>query len=385
MHKKYITWGNKKYKVLQKPTRHIVIDALENKPNIAARWNLKSDNPPKACTCDMIHLSPYKNCSIGCTFCSLPRYRGYSLLKYQHGISVVFSNYDTYVNSWLEKCNFLHTVDFGADADVFMDLNRRYHMTEKTMEVLNKWGVPFTATTKGRFTKRAIDALSKNPNSWAQISIITTDETIRKQLVPGADGATINQIAANVEALKSAGVHVTARIQPYISGLSERPFELIKSVSDMGFDSVVFGFMRVPMSAGKVLLEEYSRISGRDFSKLYTEKTPGYWQISDQKALRILEEVKKACNKYGLDLGLCDVYTKNNGVYQSEQPNFGNCKSCETVNAYGYVKNPENNQFERVEGCIGNCFYCNTTPCGFPQFNKSVKYSIKDYSKLIQS
>lgn len=379
----YVTWGNKQYKVLQKPSRHIRINALDNKPTISARWNLKKDNPPKACTCDMIHLAPYKGCTIDCSFCSLPRYRGFGVLKSKHDVSVVFDKYDEYVDSWIKKCHFLHTFDFGADADVFMDINRRYHMTEKTMSVLNKWGVPFTVTTKGHYTDWAIDELSQNPNSWAQISVVTADEAIRKQLIPGEEGATIDQIGADVEALKFSGVHVTARVQPYIYGLSEPPKKLIKMIKNMGFDSVVFGLMRAPMGAGKKLLEKYSELSGYGLVDLYSEKTPGYWQIPDETALKILTDVKKACDHYGLEIGICDVYTKGqNGKYKSMQKQFGSCTSCETVNSYGYCRGQNDDKFKQVENCIGNCMYCKSSPCGNHQFYSSVQYQIKDYAKL---
>lgn len=376
-----ISWGSKEYKVYSKPTKHIRIDAFENKPSISARWNVKSDNPPKACTCDMIHLTPYKGCTINCSFCSLPRTRGFGILKSRDGISVVFENYDAYVDEQISKCNFLHTFDFGADADAFMDLNRRYHMTEKTMQVLNKWGLPFSVTTKGVFTDWAVEELSKNPHSWAQMSIVTTDEELRKQIILGSDGATVEQIKDNVRRLKEAGVHITARVQPYIHGLSEKPERLIASIADMGFDSVVFGFMRAPMGAGKKLLDYYGELSQKDFTKLYTTKTPGYWQIPDSLALKILERVRNACDKYKLPLGLCDVYIKDgDGQYKSLQREFGTCRACETVNAYGYRRN--GNKFERVKKCIGNCLYCKNSSCGHPQFYTSVKYTIKDYAKL---
>ena len=376
-------WGSKEYRVYTKPTRHIVIDAFENKPTISARWNLKQDNPPKACTCDMIHLTPYKGCTIDCSFCSLPRHRGFGVLKSQQALSVVFENYAEYVDEHIKQCNFLHTFDFGADADVFMAVNRRYHITEKTMRVLNKWGLPFSVTTKGIISDEAIEELKQNPCSWAQMSVITANEDLRKQIIAGSDGATVEQIRDNVERCKAAGVHITARVQPYIVGLVEKPEELIASVADMGFDSVVFGFMRAPMGAGKQLLQKYSDISGKgkDFSKLYCEKTPGYWQISDDRAKKILERVRKACDKYNLPLGLCDVYVKNeDGSYVSLQKEFGTCKACETMNSYGWVRNGD--KFEKVDKCIGNCLYCKKSPCGYSQFHDSVKYTIRDYSKL---
>ena len=379
-----ITWGSKEYKVYSKPTKHIRIDAFDNKPVISARWNLKSDNPPKACTCDMIHLTPYKGCTIDCSFCSLPRIRGFGILKSHESISVVFENYAEYVDESISKCQFLHTFDFGADADVFMSLNRRYHVTEKTMEVLNKWGVPFSVTTKGVYTDWAIEELSKNPYSWAQMSVITTDEELRKQIIPGEDGATVEQIRDNVKRLKAAGIHVTARVQPYIVGLSEKPDVLIGEIADMGFDSIVFGFMRAPMGAGKQLLQSYSEISGKDFSKLYCEKTPGYWQISDSRALKILERVRKACDENHLSLGLCDTYVKNeDGTYRSLQKEFGTCAACETVNSYGWVR--QGDKFVKVDRCVGNCMYCKAAHCGHPQFHDSVKYTIKNYAKLGES
>lgn len=376
-----ITWGSKEYRVYEKPTRHIRIDAFENKPSISARWNVKSDNPPKACTCDMIHLTPYKGCTIDCSFCSLPRIRGFGILKSHDSVSVVFENYPEYLDEWISKCHFLHTFDFGADADVFMDLNRRYHVTEKTMQVLNKWNLPFSVTTKGVYTDWAIEEIAKNPFSWAQMSVITTDEDLRKQIIPGADGATIDQIRDNVKRLKKAGIHVTARVQPYIAGLVESPEKLIPKIVDMGFDSIVFGFMRAPMGAGKQLLEQYGELSGRDFTKIYSTKTPGYWQISDKRALKLLERVHDTCQKNKIPLGLCDVYIKNeDGQYESLQSKFGTYRACETRNSYGWRRNGD--RFEKVQNCTGNCFYCSHSPCGHHEFYDSVKYSIRDYARL---
>ena len=375
-----IKWGNKNYKVYSKPTKHIRINALETKPSISARWNKKSDNPPKACTCDMVHLAPYKGCTIDCSFCSLPRYRGYGLLKYKQGISVVFENYPEYVNQEISKCDFLHTFDLGADADCFMSLNKRYHITEETMEVLNKWQLPFSVSTKGVITDRAIDELAKNPNNWAQISLITIDENKRKQIIPGDDGATIEQIKDNVQSLKSQKVHVTARLQPFMPFISENPKELIPWIKEVGFDSVVFGLLRLPMGAGKGIFQEYNKISEKDYTKLFTTKTPGYWQISDKLLHKILRQTRRLCDEYELEFGLCDVYDQKNGQYRSLQKLYGNCMACETVNCYGYVR--KNDHFVKASKCIGNCLYCKTSPCGHPQFYESVSYTIKDYQRL---
>lgn len=377
-----IEWGSKTYKVFTKPNKHIVIDAMEAKPTISARWNLKSDNPPKACTCDMIHLTPYKNCTIDCSFCSLPRYRGYGLLKSKEGISVVFDNYDEYLDQEIAKCTFLHTFDFGADADSFMALNKRYHMSEKTMAVLNKWGLPFSVSTKGVFTDWAIEELAKNKHSWAQISVITMDETKRKQIIPGDDGATIDQIIDNVKRLKAAGVHVTARLQPFIPYISENPKIFIPWLKSVGFDSVIFGLLRAPMGAGKKLLNKYTEMSGHPFDELFSNRTPGYWQIPDELLHKILKQARKVCDENDIKFGLCDVYAKTETGYESLQPIYGNCTACETVNAYGYIR--VDDTFKRVKHCLGNCLLCNGKPCGHEQFPASVKYTISDYKKLKQ-
>lgn len=375
-----IKWGSKEYKVYTKPTRHIVVGALESKPNISARWNTKQDNPPKACTCDMIHLTPYKGCTIDCDFCSLPRYRGFGVLKSKHGVSVVFENYPEYVDQQISQCNFLHTFDFGADADVFMSVNRRYHIAEKTMAVLNKWGLPFSVSTKGVFTDWAIEELAKNENSWAQISVITNNEEKRSAIIPGSDGATVDDIVDNVRRLKEAGVRVTARLQPFIPYVSENPKVLIPWLKEVGFDSVVFGLLRAPMGAGKKLLSKYGYLSGRDYEALFSQKTPAYWQIPDEMLHKILRQARRLCDDNGLEFGLCDMYASTPDGYVSLQSQYGSCTACETVNCYGYRRNGD--KFERVPKCPGNCLVCKKSPCGHPQFYESVKYTMKDYAKL---
>jgi len=382
-----IKWGNTEYEVVEAPTRHICINALENKPEIKARWNTKESVPPKSCTQDVIHLVPYKNCTIDCSFCSLPRYRGFGLLNHKYHASVVFTDYSKYIDEEIAKTNFMHTVDFGADADVFMRLNDKYHETEKTMAVLNKWGIPFSVSTKGKFTDWSIDELAKNKYSWAQMSIITNKESDRKKLIPGEEAATVADMESNIDRLKARGIKVTARVQPYIPYFSTPLEELIPYLADLGFDGIVFGMMRAPMSAGKSLLEKYGKIAGVDYSQFYTEKWPAYWQLDDKLTKEIVGKARKLCDVEGLKFGLCDMYCRDkNGNGYSIQDEFGNACACECVNAYGFTRKPNEKVFHKVDKCIGNCLKCTevNTPCGNPQFASSVKYTMKDYQKLLK-
>lgn len=366
-----IQWGNKMYQVIKEPTPHIVMDALEVKPKIPGRWGLKTDQVPKACTMDVLHLSAYKGCTVDCPFCSLPSYRGYGLLKHKYGASVVFENYDTYVLQKLVEARLVHTFDFGADADAFMPLNDCYHITEKTMKVLNYFGVPFTVTSKVTYPDEAIEQLAQNEANWAQISVVRLDK------------GSIDQLADNLTRLKVAGVRVTARVQPYIIGYSNPINEFIPALKELGFDQVVFGFLRAPMGRGKKLLQLYSKGNDYNLEDLYTEKYPGYWQVDDRVQWSYLKQVRAACDGVGLNLGLCDTYAKDEqGKIHSLQPEFGSCASCECVNSYAYVKKPGDTKFTRVERCCGNCLLCTSPACGVPEFAQSVMADLDGYQRL---
>jgi len=366
-----IQWGNKKYQVIDKPTPHIVMNALDLKPKIPGRWGLKTDKVPKACTMDVLHLSAYKGCTVGCEFCSLPAFRGYGLLMYKHGVSVVFEDYDKYVLDKLVSARMVHTFDFGADADAFMEVNDKYHLTEKTMMVLNRFEVPFTVTSKLRYPDGAIDLLAENEANWAQISVVRLDDK------------SIDLIADNVSRLKKAGVPVTARVQPYIIGYSNPLDELIPALKKLGFDQIVFGFLRAPMGRGKRLLKKYSEGNEYDLEEVYTEKYPGYWQVHQCLQEAFLMNLKSLCQVEGLPLGLCDVYAKDHqGKIISLQPKYGSCKSCECVNGYAYVKKPGEGIFKKVEKCCGNCLLCVSPACGVPEFAESVVADINLYQKM---
>ena len=383
MHEK-LNWGHKQYPIIKTPTPHIVLNSFEKKPAIFARWNLKDDKIPKACTVDVLHLSPYKGCTVKCSFCSLPRFRGYNLLFTKHKVSIVFEHYDQYVDSEIEKADFLHMFDFGADADACMPLNSYYRLTEKTMAVLNKWGIPFTITTKLTYPDSIIHELLQNKNSWAQYSIFTLKNAVLKHLTNNT--VSVLDIVANVKRVKKAGITVTARLQPYIPYISEPLEEIVPKLVDMGFDNIVFGLFRAPMSRGTKLLQEYSVISSVinkkniDYTKLYSEKYPGYWQLPDRHSIMLVEKMRALCDKYRIKLGLCDIIVKKDGKFVSLQGEYGTEMSCECKNSHGYYK--VNNVFKKVPSCIGNCLYCRQTNCGFPEFYDSVKYDIKKYQRL---
>ena len=366
---KKIPWGNNTYEVVEHPTPHILLDAFKVKPNIPGRWGLKSDNPPKACTMEVLHLSAYKGCTINCRFCSLPQYRGYGLLMHQYGVSVVFENYDQYVREGLSNSAIVHTFDFGADADAFMSLNNEYQLTEKTMSVLNDFGVPFTVTSKAAFTTEGINQLKRNPDNWAQISIYGEHQ--------------MDRIVYNMKLLTAAGIKVTARIQPYIPGFSPPIPSLIELIKDLGFSQVVFGILRAPNGKGKKLLEHYSMVGSFDLVNLYSESMPGYKQLNKGTQDCLLNEVKKYCELYQLPLGLCDEYQKQfDGSIVSLQSKYGTCESCECVNSYAYVQTTPG-KFKKVSGCSGNCLSCTDNKCGVPEFAASIRTDIKGYQKLL--
>lgn len=369
-----VPWGSKEYVVVEEPTPHIVIDALESKPTIPGRWGLKSDTVPKACTMDVLHLAPYKGCTVGCAFCSLPQYRGYNLLYNKHGVSVVLENYDLHLEQQLKSARIVHTFDFGADADVFMAVNDRYKVTQKTMQVLNKFKAPFTVTSKCRFPDDAIELIAEQPESWAQISVVTLDDE------------TVALLKDNMKRLKAAGVKVTARVQPYVLGVSPNITDMLGVIKAFKFDQVVFGLLRAPMGKGRKLLDLYNQDNEYDLNKIYHEKYPGYWQMDNKLQRAILAEAKEACADLGLKLGLCDVYEKQkDDSILSLQPEYGTCKSCECVNGYAYVKAPGAEVFTKVKGCPGNCLLCvENPPCGVPEFSASVVSNLSGYQRLVK-
>lgn len=375
-------WAGKEFKNYKDPSPHIVMDALEVRPEIKGRWGLKDSNPPKACTCEMLHLAPYKNCNVGCAFCSIESVRGYGWFKHQKGYSVVFENYDEYVRQELEKTNFIHPFDFGADADVFMDLNDKYHLTEKTMRVLNEFHAPYSITTKGLFSKEAIVLMSLSEYSWAQFSMLSLKDNTNAKFI--TNPAPVKSVEKNIRQLKNRGVKVTVRIQPYIPYVTTYLALFISTLKDWGVDNIVLGTMRFPMSKGKDALNIYPGLMGlsnTDFTKLFTEITPGYWQLPNLRIIQTVELAAKLCNQYGLKFGLCDTYVKGeDGKFISLQSKYGSHRSCECVRCYGFRK--VNGVFERIEKCPGTCMSCKKSNCGHREFFDSCQYTIKDYQRL---
>lgn len=375
-----VQWGNAEYEVIDKPTPHIVLDALKVRPSFPGRWSTKTCKVPKACTMDVLHLAPYKGCTVGCKFCSLPAFRGYNLLKHQHGVSVVFENLAEHLAQSLAKAKIAHTFDFGADADPLMPLEDKYHITEQCMCILNAYGVPFTCTTKLRYSPAIAKQLAFHPKSWAQMSIVTLDQVTKTRLED------------NIRILKEAKVRrFVVRFQPYILGMSPDIPEAIAYLASVGVKFLVFGFLRAPMGKGRKMLEEFTegnkhhRGNNYDLVELYHEAYPGYWQIDQGVQRLLLAQLKESCIKHDVDFGLCDVYERNKeGKFVSLQPEYGTLDSCECCNSHLYVKDPKTQRFEMVPKCPGNCLLCNeeNPPCGIPEFARSIVADLTKYNRL---
>ena len=183
-------------------------------------------------------------------------------------------------------------VRLGGMTDCYMPLERQVRNTRKTIELLNKYRVPYLIVTKSALILDDIDILDKEL-AHIQITITTTDDelskTYEKASVPS------DRIKA-VETLQEQGFDVAVRLSPYIPEYVD-----IDKINAIKCDKIVVEFLRVNAFIKKWFDIDYSP---------YKVKRNGYEHLSLKDKKKLLKPLKFAQMSVCEDETLAYVYWK---------------------------------------------------------------------------
>ena len=160
-------------------------------------------------------------------------------------------------------------VRLGGMTDCYMPYEREIRNTRKTIQLLNKYRVPYLIVTKSALILDDIDILDKQL-AHIQITVTTTDDELSRTY---ENASVPSERIKAIETLQENGFDVSVRLSPYIP-----QFVDIEKINAIKCDKILIEFLRV-----NPFIKQWFDI---DYSP-YKVKRNGYWHLSlkDKKEL----------------------------------------------------------------------------------------------------
>ena len=183
-------------------------------------------------------------------------------------------------------------VRLGGMTDCYMPMEREVRNTRKTIELLNKYRVPYLIVTKSAIILDDIDILDKEL-THVQITITSTDDELSKTY---EQASVPSERIKAVETLQERGFDVAVRLSPYIP-----EFVDIEKINAIKCDKIIVEFLRVNPFIKQWFDIDYSR---------YKVKRNGYQHLSLKDKKNLLKPLKFAEMSVCEDESMAYVYWK---------------------------------------------------------------------------
>ncbi len=376
-----IVIGKKIFYIIEKPSPHILVPT---KKELHGWWPGKRE-----CTAERMLINPYNGCSIGCFFCYSSSYPGYFQIAKNNNIIIVARDFDKVIKVQLDSirvacCGYLSPV-----ADPFQHVNNKYHLSEKIIEVFVEKNIPIEFITKARIPERAIELIKRQFHSFAQVSILTVNENLRKILVPG--GAEVKILFDNLVRLKDNNVFSVCRIDPifpFISDDLKSLKELIDRAIDCGCNHIIASILDIPLKIKGDIFKNLAKFFGQaivwDYRHTFIENIDGWLNAKIDYRKKIFDRIREYCDKKSVTFSLCMEYELGKNGIKGLNKEFSSSLNCEGINIPVYIKRDD--RFSPALECNGACLYCTDAKCGISDLamgkgGSKKDWKLKDYRK----
>lgn len=336
----------------------------------------------RECTSERMLINPYNGCSVGCPFCYTLAFPGYFQIFRKTGVVVVAKDFHRRVAEQLDSlevaaCGYLSPV-----SDPFQLVNERYRLSEKIIEVFVERNLPIEFITKMRIPEKAIEFIKRQSHSFGQVSLLTSDEKLRRILVPG--GAPHTVLLENLTRLAREGIFSVCRIDPIFPYLSDKRRsleELVEQARSSGTTHIITSILDIPTKIKADLFGWLGSNFGAgikwDYQRLYRENIDGYLQADINYRKKIFDLLRNICERKNLTFALCMEYELKDSLPQGLNREFMSSHNCEGIDIPIYRRRGK--RFSPADDCLGNCLNCQEATCGIEDLAMGREGSKKDW------
>lgn len=264
-------------------------------------------------------INPYRGCEHGCVYCyARPAHAWMGLSPGLDFESKLFFKPDAarLLESELRSPRYKpERIHIGGNTDPYQPEERKQRITRSLIEVLLKFGHPFSVITKSALILRDLDLLAPAADLGlvrVAISVTSLDRKLARSMEPRA--ATPEKRLEAIGKLTEAGVPVTVMFAPAIPGLNDHELEaILERAADAGATGAGYVALRLPLEikdlfrewlesdhpdrARRVMSLVRQMRGGKDYDAQWGSRMRGKGPIADLLSARF----KAARRRYGLD------------------------------------------------------------------------------------
>ncbi len=250
------------------------------------------------CTCPFKwSFNPYTGCGHKCVYCYASTYIKRFFQPRPKRISwVIFEKEAKRIRNSL--------ISISNSTDPYQPLEKELQITRKSLEILIKNNVRIQIVTKSNLVERDIDII-KSGKVVVAFTITTLKSKISKKLEPYAPSP--KQRIKTAKKLIENGIPVVVRYDPIIPSVNENEKKLIRKLAVIGVRQLISSTLKIKPLIWQRLLIKFPTLE-KKLGNLYFkegEKIGSYWYLPRDLRIKILENVKKIAEKYGMLFSTC--------------------------------------------------------------------------------
>lgn len=353
----------KPHPVHTKPMKHLVLPEQSIPPRGWYKSKIEGDRVrPRPCYTEALLTSPFLGyCPVGCSFCYINNgSRGYR----STGLPTVDPTYPEKYQKQVKKMMIGGAGYMTSFSEAFHKLEDTYHVTQRLTNIFVEEGLPIFYCTRRLPAEWAIDALQVSPYSYMQFSINTSNPDDYRKLSPGS--AKLDEMFKMIERLSNLGVYISIQCNPIHPGITtlDDLKELVRILSSIGTDHIIFKFVEQVMNARKVIVDRlYSRRFDPKrvdaFDKLFNQVIGGVYTIQQDMRIAWLQELLATTRKHGMTQSLCYEYYENGQAGANMAPYFATSDQCHGRGVPIHYRPALGELFVPLPGCYRKgCLYC---------------------------
>ena len=206
-------------------------------------------------------INPYRGCEHGCIYCyARPAHAYMGLSPGLDFESKLFFKPDAarLLERELSHRRYVpEVIHIGGNTDPYQPQERRLQVTRQLIEVLSKFGHPFSVISKSALILRDLDLIAPMAERnlvRVAISITTLDRKLARSMEPRA--ATPEKRLDAVKRLTDAGVPTAVLFAPCIPGLNDHEMEaVLERAAAAGATGAGYVALRLPMEIADLFQE----------------------------------------------------------------------------------------------------------------------------------
>ncbi|NOZ63663.1 MAG: hypothetical protein GXO71_01730 [Caldiserica bacterium] len=336
----------------------------------------------RECTGERLLINPYNGCSVGCFFCYARSFPGNFQRWHTQGVVNVSKDFPAQVARQLDRLRVVSCGYLSPVSDPFQKVNERYGYSEKIVEIFVERNIPINVTTKCVIPEKVIKFLSLQQHSFAQVSILTLKENLRKVLSPG--GTHTQNLLENFARLRMYKVFSVARIDPIIPYLTDNLKDiekLVDRVVERGANHIIVSVLDVPVRIKDYVWEKIKVNFGKEtllkLMALYKERIGPYLHAEISYRREIFSALKEIVSSRGVTFALCMEFERVGERLRGLNREFMTSANCDGMDVPIYVR--KNFRFSPAYSCKGNCLNCEEALCGIEELAMGKPGSRKDW------